>query len=1493
MLSWKIGKNMNLKKIGLSILLMMAPWTLMAETICAIVKIEIRQELSLERQAFDAKMVITNGLDVVSLENLDINVVFEDAEGNPVLASSDPDNTSASFFITVDRMEGVNSIDGSGIINAGEAATIHWLIIPAPGAGGQTPVGLGYAVGATVSYTFGEETQVVNVVPDFIQVRPTPLLTLDYFIPQDVFGDDPLTQQTEDIEPFDLGLRIKNSGFGDAINLKIESAQPEIIENEQGLLIDFALLGSSVNDSEVSNSLLADIGLLPGGESAMVSWLMSTSLNGEFISFTADFVHSDEFGGALTSLIDSVNTHYLAHKVLVDFSGRDQISDFLAIDGDQYRVYESNGGQADVIEAAGNLADGGVISGQQRYTLTFNPNSGPVYTQVNDPYQGQHQQLTALRSDGKVLPEQNVWQFKIETNPGEYEYYIGLFDVSSTGQYEIVVNGTEPNVAPVITVNTPQAAEVGTLLEFDVDVTDANVGDVLSLVLLSAPDEASVSFVAGSTWRFAWVPDNAGSQVVVLRASDGQLNTDATVTIEISEGNQDDSDLDGMNDDWERLYFGDLDETAEGDFDQDSASNLQEHDFGGDPTVEDRPSPVTILNPSNGSFSSSSSDEFTVVNAVAAANADVVYEFELYETNLSATPLAQATIDETAVQTAWQHEFELNENTSYIWRVRPFDGATPGLWAYDSFTYSVTDEPAYGCAIDFPDNQTVTTEQPSLSIIAASDDDSDALSYRFKIFTDQLMSDQIVDSGWLSAATISTNQDYLKQWQTYASFEDSVTYYWQASVKDNNAEVDCGDAAFTVDTTLTLPHGYALDSELLDVVTGSDIELIVQHDDSVAAAGDYLYDIQIDKNLDFTSAALQTITDQTADSNQQVKWQVTGLDDDSVYYWRAKARFNGLSGAWVYGRIHVQTDTTSVSLSLMNPSHLSWVDNLRPVLSFQADTGFKTVANYRVEVFSDDAATQLVHETVTVNTEIILPELTDRDYYYWRVTPNYADSSLGVTSGLSRFYTIDSDVIEIPSFEFISLQQAEENQGLEYTIQWTDAYDGGDASIDLYYDSNGQGEDGVLIVAGLSEDDLMDSFVWNFSGLDEGDYHLYAVIDANGLTDTVYTLNPLTLSYSEVSQQIDTMTTSESGDAATVTVALNKTPTDYVRVKAQVSDAAEAEVMPAELIFTPSNWHTPQDLVVQGIDDGVFDGDVNYQLVFDGVDSADQSYHGLTLETIQMVNIGDGVFTPMVDVSLVKNLITPAPFQVGDQIQYELIISNQGPNDATDIVVSDTMTNLTLLSTSGTSCLPANSFPCTISDLAVGQSVTINVSTELTAAGAFDNEATALAAEQDVDTNNNTDNIDNGGVSVGPNLAVSIDVCEQNIQSIQSVVYQLEVKNTGDLAINGATLSSNSSNQIIVQSWECNGIDGATCAAATGSGNIDESVDLPVDSSLIYLMLADINGQIGDVITQSATINMPNGINDVSPGDNSASQINTINDVIFDSGFEPLVNLCQ
>lgn len=93
---------------------------------------------------------------------------------------------------------------------------------------------------------------------------------------------------------------------------------------------------------------------------------------------------------------------------------------------------------------------------------------------------------------------------------------------------------------------------------------------------------------------------------------------------------------------------------------------------------------------------------------------------------------------------------------------------------------------------------------------------------------------------------------------------------------------------------------------------------------------------------------------------------------------------------------------------------------------------------------------------------------------------------------------------------------------------------------------------------------------------------------------------------------------------------------------------------------------------------------------------------GLTTVTDTVVNPVD----TEADVSIVKTLITAAPYSSGQAITYTLLVANAGPATATEIVVQDAPTNLSITGVSGGGC---SGFPCTIPSLAAGSSVTITV----------------------------------------------------------------------------------------------------------------------------------------------------------------------------------------
>jgi len=78
------------------------------------------------------------------------------------------------------------------------------------------------------------------------------------------------------------------------------------------------------------------------------------------------------------------------------------------------------------------------------------------------------------------------------------------------------------------------------------------------------------------------------------------------------------------------------------------------------------------------------------------------------------------------------------------------------------------------------------------------------------------------------------------------------------------------------------------------------------------------------------------------------------------------------------------------------------------------------------------------------------------------------------------------------------------------------------------------------------------------------------------------------------------------------------------------------------------------------------------------------------------------------DVFVNKTMITAAPYTSGQTITYEIVVGNLATSagTATNIVVSDIPTNMTITNVSSPNC---SSLPCTIPSLAVGESETITV----------------------------------------------------------------------------------------------------------------------------------------------------------------------------------------
>jgi len=1081
-----------------------AAWAV--DTLCAEVKIEIRQEVTLERQAFDAHMRINNGLTSIALEDVAITVRFTDEEGAAVLASSDPNNTEASFYIRVDSKENIENVAGSGIVKPSSSADIHWLIIPAPGASNGLESGKLYYVGATLTYTLGGEENKTEVNPDYIFVKPMPDLILDYFLPRDVHGDDPLTKNViESIEPFTLGVRVKNSGKGVARKLKIESAQPRIVENKQGLVVGFVIEGCEVDNKPQEPTLLADFGDIPPNESKIARWIMTCSLSGEFKEFTADFSHSDELGGEMTSLIDSVNTHFLVRDVIADLPGRDAIRDFLAVDKTtgKMKVYESDGTETSVTDQSPSS------SFQPGGSITVPLTAGFVYARFTDPFSGNKRVKRAVRSDGKLIRHENIWFSHSKNAEHKWDYYLNIFDVNTTGAYILNAENIADIPQPPNIQSIPDRTGVETKsISFIVESTDPN-GTVPALAGNNLPVGAVFNDRGDGKGVFTWTPafGQAGRYGLTFSASDGKLEASETCILTIR--TEDDTDGDLMADVWEMKYFGSLARDGLGDSDGDGISDLDEFLLGADPTNTDNvPGVPMILSPCDGEEVTSCRPVLTLKNSIPFEDKKTTYEFEIYaDQGFNELVAVSGSVGEGEGQTIWVPQVGLKDNHEYNFRVRATNGAGYSLWNHGRFFVNTeNDAPDAFCVSAPVDGGKVNSLTPALEVNNPKDKDRDLLSCAFKVYSDEGMTDQIAFSGRIPLGSLGATSWTVPE--GIDLLEDGETYYWNAAAEDAHGLVtETSASSFTVDLSGAVPK---IPAGLLPE-TGAELateEVIL----SVTDTGEsdtvvYLFEIDC---VDTFDSPDKIISPPVISGSDTAEWHVDGLKDDSLYYWRCKAVDGEFESRWALSRFFVSQHNGAPAVPVLkNPGGQAWVRKTRPAFSVHPSTDPEADAVvYQFEIFSDESLKNLIADGASSKgVWKASEELSDNTRYFVRAAVEDEHGLYGGWTEASPFFVRSSGINTPPSFEWLKPSgDSIVDSGDLLELHWKTFDPDSDAMTAIYYDTDREGGDGTVITSGRDEE--IRTFDWDVSGL-SGGYWLYAVVMDENTTRLIYNISSI------------------------------------------------------------------------------------------------------------------------------------------------------------------------------------------------------------------------------------------------------------------------------------------------------------------------------------------------------------------------------------------------
>ncbi len=237
----------------------------------------------------------------------------------------------------------------------------------------------------------------------------------------------------------------------------------------------------------------------------------------------------------------------------------------------------------------------------------------------------------------------------------------------------------------------------------------------------------------------------------------------------------------------------------------------------------------------------------------------------------------------------------------------------------------------------------------------------------------------------------------------------------------------------------------------------------------------------------------------------------------------------------------------------------------------------------------------------------------------------------------------------------------------------------------------------------------------------------------------------------------------------------------------------------------------------------------------------------------------------------------------GGSVTYTIVASNAGPSNATGATVADTFPasltcTWTCAGSGGGTCTAAGSGNINdTANLPSGGSVTYTASCAVSAAatGSLVNTATVTAPAGVTDpTPGNNSATDTDALGASADLSITKTDGVTSVMPGGSATYTIVASNAGPSAATGATVADTFP-ATLTCTWTCVGAGGGTCTAA-GAGNIGDTVNLPSGGSVTYTASCTVSGAATGTIANTATVAAPAGVTDPTPGNNSATDTDTV-----------------
>jgi len=317
----------------------------------------------------------------------------------------------------------------------------------------------------------------------------------------------------------------------------------------------------------------------------------------------------------------------------------------------------------------------------------------------------------------------------------------------------------------------------------------------------------------------------------------------------------------------------------------------------------------------------------------------------------------------------------LNEGTTYFWRVKAVKGVEETIWS-NVWSFSTVDTVVHAPSIpvlEMPEDLALDVYP---SVLLTWEDDINATSYIYEYDTDNLFTSAISD-------TVTDNHIWLEE----LMFGD--TYFWRIKALNASNITDWSIIrSFTVieHPVLTTPHNNSLGNSLN---VNLDWEIITGAND---------YNLQIDTDILFNTAGL-------IDTIITSAYIFENAEYNTEYFWRLRAMHDADTSVWSSVWAFNIKDTMPAAPDLLKPFDAT--ADVHPNVSLEW-TIVDGATSYMIQV--DNDMLFVTTDTLTaINENIDVDTLMFGETYFWRVKAIGAND----TSDWSAVYSFT--IIEKPS----------------------------------------------------------------------------------------------------------------------------------------------------------------------------------------------------------------------------------------------------------------------------------------------------------------------------------------------------------------------------------------------------------------------------------------------------------------------------------------------